>query len=382
MVKALAADSAFDAKVCVTAQHRQMLDQVLDIFAIRPDFDLNLMRPGQDLSDITSSVLLGMRDVFKQWQPDLVLVHGDTSSALMAAMAAFYLNIPVGHVEAGLRSGNMREPFPEEMNRTVIGRLARWHFAPTVQAVDNLRSEGISQGVEQVGNTVVDAVQWAAAHLHQLKVQGHALDVPALNWLIESGCVGMMLVTAHRRENWEYMASIAQSVQDILSERQELAVVWPLHPNPAVQQSVRSVYEAAPAHIRSRWLLTDPLDYAPMVALMVQADVLLTDSGGIQEEGASLHKPVLVLRNVTERPELIRCGAGKLVGTERATVVRETLRLLQNSVERHAMQEADNPFGDGKAAVRIAERLRSDWTNDAGSLPTTQQVRVLEASLV
>lgn len=363
-----------------TGQHGDQTSLPLyEFFGLQPRYRVQLERRKSGLGALSAELMEKLSEQFESLMPRAVLVHGDTSSALMAAMAAFYLNIPVGHVEAGLRSGNMREPFPEEMNRTVIGRLARWHFAPTVQAVDNLRHEGICQGVEQVGNTVVDAVQWAAAHLHQLKEQGHALDVPALNWLAESGCDSLVLVTAHRRENWECMASIAQSVQDILSERKELAVVWPLHPNPAVQQSVRSVYGAAPAHIRSRWLLTEPLDYAPMVALMVQADVLLTDSGGIQEEGASLHKPVLVLRNVTERPELIRCGAGKLVGTERATVVRETLCLLQNAAERHAMQEADNPFGDGKAAIRIAERLQSDLVDDpSSSLFTTQQARVQE----
>ena len=327
---------------------------------------------------MSAELIDNLAEQFEALKPRAVLVHGDTSSALMAALAAFYLHIPVGHVEAGLRSGNMREPFPEEMNRSVIARLARWHFAPTTEAVSNLRREGISQGVEQVGNTVVDAVQWAALHLHQLKLAGCALDTQALRWLANSGCAGLVLVTAHRRENWDSMESIAQSVQEILNARQELAVVWPLHPNPAVQRSVRGVYDAAPADIQRRWLLTEPLEYAPMVALMVQADLLLTDSGGIQEEGVSLHKPVLVLRNVTERPELIHCGAGKLVGTQREVVVRETLNLLQNAAERHAMQLAANPFGDGKSAQRIAERLCQDLAGDAAAVEQTSAT-MLEA---
>lgn len=355
-------------EVLHTGQHDDQTSLPLyQFFGLEPHHRLQLARSKPGLGALSAELMDQISNQFEKLQPRAVLVHGDTSSALMAALAAFYLHIPVGHVEAGLRSENMREPFPEEMNRSVIGRLACWHFAPTAQAVENLRREGIEQGVEQVGNTVVDAVQWAAMHLHQLQVSGQELDVPALRWLAESGCARLVLVTAHRRENWEQMVPIAQSVQDILAAQQDLAMVWPLHPNPAVQQSVRSVYEAASPDVRRRWLLTDPLKYATMVALMVQADVLLTDSGGIQEEGVSLHKPVLVLRNVTERPELIQCGAGKLVGTDRSVVVNETLNLLQNSVERHAMQQAVNPFGDGHAAQRIAERLRQDLAGEAAS---------------
>lgn len=358
-----------------TGQHGDQTSLPLyQFFGVQPHYSLSLTRHKPGLGALSAELMDKLSEQLESVSPSAVLVHGDTSSAFMAALAAFYLHIPIGHVEAGLRSGNMREPFPEEMNRSMIGRLARWHFAPTQQAVENLRNEGIRQGVEQVGNTVVDAVQWAAMHLHQLKVQGHAPDVPALRWLADSGCASLVLVTAHRRENWESMASIAQSVQEILAARPELGVVWPLHPNPAVQQTVRGVYDAAPANIQSRWLLTEPLEYAPMVAFMVQADVLLTDSGGIQEEGVSLHKPVLVLRNVTERPELIRCGAGKLVGTDPTTVVGETLRLLQNSAERHAMQQAENPFGDGQAAKRIAERLRLDLARGQVAAATTAAI--------
>lgn len=355
-------------EVLHTGQHGDQTSLPLyQFFGLQPRHRLQLARSKPGLGALSAELVDQISDQFGKLRPRAVLVHGDTSSALMAALAAFYLHVPVGHVEAGLRSGNMREPFPEEMNRSVIGRLARWHFAPTAQAVANLRREGIEQGVEQVGNTVVDAVQWAAMHLHQLQVAGQAPNVPALRWLADSGCASLVLVTAHRRENWEQMAPIAQFVQDILAARQDLAVIWPLHPNPAVQHSVRSVYEAASPDIRRRWLLTDPQEYAPMVALMVQADVLLTDSGGIQEEGVSLNKPVLVLRNVTERPELIQCGAGKLVGTDRQVVVSETLSLLQNSAQRHAMQQATNPFGDGHAAQRIAERLRQDVAGDVAA---------------
>lgn len=339
-----------------TGQHDETTSRPLyQFFGLEPRYQVQLERRKPTLAALSSELLEKLSDVFTSIQPAAVLVHGDTSSALMAALAAFYQNIPIGHVEAGLRSGSLTEPFPEEMNRSVIGRLARWHFSPTTQAVENLQREGITENVLQVGNTVVDAVQWAAKH-----VQEQATHIAAFDWWQQSGCRELIVVTAHRRENWDNMNEIAHAVVDLLTQQTSLAVVWALHPNPAVQNVVRAVYAASSETVRQRWLLTEPLNYPAMVALMSHADVLLTDSGGIQEEGVSLHKPVLVLRNVTERPELIECGGGILVGTQRDDVVQQTLYVLNEPQIRQDMQSAVNPFGDGHTADYIAKRLVQD----------------------
>ncbi len=352
VVKALAADSAFDAKVCVTAQHRQMLDQVLDIFAIRPDFDLNLMKPGQDLSDITSNVLLGMRDVFKQWQPDIVLVHGDTTTTLAASLSAYYARIRVGHVEAGLRTGDKYAPWPEEMNRRLAASLTDIHFAPTEKARANLLREGIDpQTIHVTGNTVIDAlldvverVRTDAALQSRLASQFHFIN-PAKR---------LILVTGHRRENFGAgFENICHALRDIAA-RGDVQIVYPVHLNPNVQEPVRRILDGVPdIH------LIAPLDYLPFIYMMDRSALLITDSGGIQEEAPSLGKPVLVMRDTTERPEAVDAGTVKLVGTDRATIVREANRLLDDATAYDLMARAHNPYGDGQAASRIRQILTS-----------------------
>ncbi len=352
VVKALAANSAFDAKVCVTAQHRQMLDQVLDIFAIRPDFDLNLMKPGQDLSDITSNVLLGMRDVFKQWQPDLVLVHGDTTTTLAASLSAYYARIRVGHVEAGLRTGDKYAPWPEEMNRRLAASLTDIHFAPTEKARANLLREGIDpQTIHVTGNTVIDAlldvverVRTDAALQSRLASQFDFIN-PAKR---------LILVTGHRRENFGAgFENICHALRDIAA-RGDAQIVYPVHLNPNVQEPVRRILDGVPdIH------LIAPLDYLPFIYMMDRSVLLITDSGGIQEEAPSLGKPVLVMRDTTERPEAVDAGTVKLVGTDRATIVREAHRLLDDATAYDIMARAHNPYGDGQAATRIRQILTS-----------------------
>ncbi|HMV16864.1 MAG TPA: UDP-N-acetylglucosamine 2-epimerase (non-hydrolyzing) [Nitrospira sp.] len=350
VVKALAEHPDFEAKVCVTAQHRQMLDQVLDIFAIRPDFDLNLMKPGQDLSDITSNVLLGMRDVYRQWQPDIVLVHGDTTTTLAASLSAYYAKVRVGHVEAGLRTHNKYSPWPEEMNRRLAGAVTDLHFAPTAMAHANLLREGTAADTIHItGNTVIDAlldvvnrVRTDGELKHRFESQFNFLD-PAKR---------LILVTGHRRENFGAgFENICQALADIAS-RGDVQVVYPVHLNPNVQEPVRRILSGmADVH------LIEPQDYLPFVYLMDRSSFLITDSGGVQEEAPSLGKPVLVMRDTTERPEAVEAGTVKLVGTERATIVREANRLLDDAAAYDAMARAHNPYGDGKAAARIRDIL-------------------------
>lgn len=351
VVKALAADPAFDAKVCVTAQHRQMLDQVLDIFAVRPDFDLNLMQPGQDLSDITSNVLLGMRAVYAQWTPDMILVHGDTTTTLAASLSAYYAKIQVGHVEAGLRTFNKYSPWPEEMNRRLTGAIADTHFAPTEKARANLLREGTApERIHVTGNTVIDAllgvvdrVRADEALRNRFEGQFDFLD-PAKR---------MILVTGHRRENFGAgFENICQALAEI-ARRGDVQIVYPVHLNPNVQEPVRRILSKAPGVI-----LLEPQDYLPFVYLMDRSALIITDSGGIQEEAPSLGKPVLVMRDTTERPEAVDAGAVKLVGTDRIAIVREARRLLDDSAAYEAMACVHNPYGDGKAAARIRDILK------------------------
>jgi len=352
VVQALASDGAIDAKVCVTAQHRQMLDQVLDIFGIRPDFDLDLMKPGQDLSDITSNVLLGMRKVFSAWTPDIVLVHGDTTTTLGASLAAYYAKVKVGHVEAGLRTHNKYSPWPEEMNRRLTGSVTDIHFAPTAQAHTNLINEGTAPDTIHItGNTVIDALLDVVARLKADEALRRGFDA---RFSFIDPHKRLVIVTGHRRENFGAgFENICLSLRDIAS-RGDVQVVYPVHLNPNVQEPVRRILSCvADVH------LIEPLDYLPFVYLMDRSTLVVTDSGGIQEEAPSLGKPVLVMRDTTERPEALDAGTVKLVGTDRATIVREANHLLDDPVAYESMARAHNPYGDGKAATRIRSILKS-----------------------
>lgn len=349
--KALSKNSAFEAKLCVTAQHRQMLDQVLDVFGLQPDFDLNLMKAGQDLSDITSNVLLGMRDVYKQWTPDLILVHGDTTTTLAASLSAYYAKVRVGHVEAGLRTGNKYSPWPEEMNRRITGAITDIHFAPTEQAKANLLREGTAPELIHVtGNTVIDALLDVVSRVRN----DTALSTRfAEQFSFIDPSKRMVLVTGHRRENFgEGFENICHALVEIAS-RGDVQVVYPVHLNPSVQEPVRRILTGIPNIV-----LLEPQDYLPFVYLMDRSTLLLTDSGGVQEEAPSLGKPVLVMRDTTERPEAVDAGTVKLVGTNKSVIVRETNHLLDNADAFNAMSRAHNPYGDGKASERIGNILR------------------------
>ncbi len=338
LVKALAARSDLVGRVAVTAQHRQMLDQVLDLFDITPDYDLDLMQPGQRLEDLTGRVLTHLAAVFEDCKPDLVLVQGDTTTAFAAALGAFYRQIPVGHVEAGLRTGDRYNPFPEEMNRLLVTQLATLHFAPTPTAQEACRRSGIpDDAIFLTGNTVIDALLEVADRV----------PTPA-----EAGRV--LLVTAHRRENWgDPMLQIFGAVRDLVEARPDLRAVVPVHLNPIVQEAARRVLGG-----HERVSLIAPLDYAPFVAAMKVATLILTDSGGVQEEAPSLGKPVLVLRTTTERPEAVDAGTVRLVGVRREDIVREASRLLDDPGEYRRMANAVNPYGDGRATARIVEAIR------------------------
>lgn len=352
VVKALAADDAFEAKVCVTAQHRQMLDQVLDIFAIKPDFDLNLMKPGQDLSDITSNVLLGMREVYRQWVPDIVLVHGDTTTTLAASLSAYYARIKVGHVEAGLRTHNKYSPWPEEMNRRITGAITDLHFAPTEKARANLLAEGISDNhIHVTGNTVIDALLNVVDRVRlDTSLQTRFADQFDF---IDPG-KRLILVTGHRRENFgQGFENICEALAQ-LAQRGDVQILYPVHLNPNVQEPVSRILGQVPNVI-----LIEPQDYLPFVYLMDRSTLLITDSGGVQEEAPSLGKPVLVMRDTTERPEAVDAGTVKLVGTDSAVIVREANLLLDDSAAYETMARAHNPYGDGKAAMRISDVIKA-----------------------
>lgn len=332
--------------VCVTGQHRQMLDPFLRLFQIEADYDLDIMKPGQSLTEITTAVLTRLKEVLLSLRPDLLLVQGDTTTALAGALAAFYEKIPVGHVEAGLRTGNLMMPWPEEMNRKLISSLATWHFAPTQRAKENLQKEGIQKGIFVTGNTVIDALFFT---LQQLK-NHPALRTRSFDFLDPRR--KLILVTGHRRENFgEGFASICQALRRI-AERSDVQIVYPVHLNPQVQGPVRSIL-ANRDHIH----LIEPLDYLDFVFLMDLSYLILSDSGGIQEEAPSLGKPVLVMREVTERPEAVEAGTVLLVGTDEERIVRETERLLDDSSLYLSMAHAHNPYGDGHAAERIIQEI-------------------------
>ncbi len=351
VVRALSAANQWEIKVCVTAQHRQMLDQVLDLFNIKPDFDLNLMKPGQNLTDITSNVLIGMRDVFKKWRPDLVLVHGDTTTAMAASLAAFYAKISLAHVEAGLRSHDIYSPWPEEMNRRLVGRVASLHFAPTETARANLLAEGCAdESIYVTGNTVIDALINVVERINTDATLKHQLS-ERFAFLQEDK--RLILVTGHRRENFgQGFESICKALLEI-ADRDDVEIVYPVHLNPNVQEPVRRILGDCP-----RIHLIEPLDYLPFVYLMNRAHILLTDSGGIQEEAPSLGKPVLVMRDTTERPEAVAAGTVKLVGTDVVRIVSEITRLMDDQQEYQRMSYTHNPYGDGLSSSRICKILQ------------------------
>ncbi len=350
VVRALSAAKQWEVKVCVTAQHRQMLDQVLDLFDIKPDFDLNLMKPGQDLTDITSNVLIGMRDVFNQWKPGLVFVHGDTTTAMAASLAAFYAKIPVAHVEAGLRTHDIYSPWPEELNRRIVGRVSSLHFAPTDTARANLLAESCAdESIYVTGNTVIDALLNVVERINTDATLNQQLGE---RFAFLQKDKRLILVTGHRRENFgQGFEDICKALREI-AERDDVEIVYPVHLNPKVQEPVRRILGDCP-----RIHLIEPLDYLPFVYLMNRAHILLTDSGGIQEEAPSLGKPVLVMRDTTERPEAVAAGTVKLVGTDVVRIVSETTRLLDDQQEYQCMSHTHNPYGDGHAAERIASVL-------------------------
>jgi UDP-N-acetylglucosamine 2-epimerase (non-hydrolysing) len=358
VIKALAAEPAFDARVCVTGQHRQMLDQVLDLFSIRPDFDLNLMKPGQDLSDITSNVLLGMRDVYRQWMPDMVLIHGDTTTTLAASLSAYYAKVRIGHVEAGLRTHNKYSPWPEEMNRRLVGAVTDIHFTPTEKSRANLLLEGTSpDSIYVTGNTVIDALLNVVERLRHVSALRAGLDT-RFDFL--DAAKRLILVTGHRRENFGTgFENICYALRDIAS-RGDVEVVYPVHLNPNVQEPVRRILSKV-----TNVHLIEPLDYLPFVYLMDRSALLITDSGGVQEEAPSLGKPVLVMRDTTERPEAVEAGTVKLVGTDCAAIVTGANGLLDDPAAYERMARAHNPYGDGRAATRLCEILKFNYVSAA-----------------
>jgi UDP-N-acetylglucosamine 2-epimerase (non-hydrolysing) len=351
LVKALGEDSRFESRVCVTGQHREMLDQVLDLFDISPDHDLNIMKPGQDLTDVTCAILQGLREVLAQEKPDIVLVHGDTATTLATSLAAYYQQIPVGHVEAGLRTGNLYSPWPEEANRKLTGGLAALHFAPTATSKANLVKESIGDSrIVVTGNTVIDALLDVVQKLDrdQTLQQSLASRFPFLR----EGAK-LVLVTGHRRESFGGgFGRICEAIANVAAANPDVDLLYPVHLNPNVREPVRRLLDDL-----DNVHLIEPTDYLSFVYLMNRASVILTDSGGIQEEAPSLGKPVLVMRETTERPEAVDAGTVKLVGTHVDTIVNELSLLLKDDAAYKAMSFAHNPYGDGKACGRILDAL-------------------------
>ena len=352
----------FETIVCVTGQHREMLDQVLHLFEIKPDYDLNIMKQGQDLYDVTARVLVGMRDVLKEAQPDVVLVHGDTTTSTAAALAAFYQQIPVGHVEAGLRTHNIYSPWPEEMNRLITGRIATYHFSPTQLSRQNLLAENVSDGAITVtGNTVIDALYWV---VDKIKKDG-ALNAELQGLLASAGYdvnrladgKKLVLITGHRRENFgDGFIHMCTAIKDLTQKYPEVDFVYPMHLNPNVRKPIHEVFGEDLSNLGNMFFI-EPLEYLSFVYLMEKSAIVLTDSGGIQEEAPGLGKPVLVMRDTTERPEALEAGTVKLVGTDYDKIVSEVSALLDNQEYYDAMSKAVNPYGDGLACGRILEKL-------------------------
>jgi len=357
VVKALKNDVFFDSKVCVTAQHREMLDQVLSLFEIEPDYDLNIMKPDQSLTDLTSRLLIAIELVISEWRPDIVLVHGDTTTTFSASLAAFYQQIPVGHVEAGLRSGCINSPWPEEANRKLTATLASVHFAPTNKAKESLHKEGVLESsVFVTGNTVIDALLEVVSYIEKnpLVSDGLKQRIPELNPNNK-----LILVTGHRRENFgQGFENICNAIAQLIDEFQDVEFVYPVHLNPNVQKPIKRILGDT-----KRVHLIEPLDYLPFVALMKRAHLILTDSGGIQEEAPSLGKPVIVMRDNTERSEAVAAGTVKLVGTDESSIIEEIRRLLTDEAAYKKMSAAHNPYGDGMASSRIVEHLKTTYKN-------------------
>ena len=352
LVKALAGKTSIDSRVCVTAQHRQMLDQVLELFEITPDYDLNVMKPGQTLSGITSEILTRLEPVLTEFQPDLVLVHGDTSTTFAATLAAYYQRIAVGHVEAGLRTGNIYSPWPEEANRKLTGALANLHLAPTELSQQNLLREGVDQDTIHVtGNTVIDALLWVNKKLR---------SDPGLNQSLRDRFpflrddARLVLITGHRRENFgDGFERICAAIRTLASDFPDVDFLYPVHLNPNVREPVGRILQGV-CNVH----LIEPQEYLPFVYLMTRSHIILTDSGGIQEEAPSLGKPVLVMRDTTERPEAVAAGTVKLVGTDGQQIIGAVTTLLTNELEYNRMSYSHNPYGDGKACERICDIIK------------------------
>ncbi|MCW2488208.1 UDP-N-acetylglucosamine 2-epimerase (non-hydrolyzing) [Candidatus Symbiopectobacterium sp. NZEC127] len=352
LVYALAQDEAFESKICVTAQHREMLDQVLRLFAITPDYDLNIMQPGQGLSEVTCRILEGLEPVLTAFKPDLVLVHGDTTTTMAASLAALYQRIPVAHVEAGLRTGNLYSPWPEEANRKLTGHLATYHFAPTERARDNLLRENLGdRQILVTGNTVIDALFWVRDRILGDETLRHALDT---HYGFLDANKKLILVTGHRRENFgDGFERICTALASIARRHPEAQILYPVHLNPNVREPVNRILSGI-----DNVFLIAPQEYLPFVYLMNRSYLILTDSGGIQEEAPSLGVPVLVMRETTERPEAVDAGTVRLVGTEVATILDAVSQLLTDNAAYQAMSRAHNPFGDGTACQRIIAALK------------------------
>lgn len=354
---------SFETIVCVTGQHRQMLDQVLQLFDIKPQYDLNIMKQGQDLYDVTARVLVGMRDVLKEAQPDVVLVHGDTTTSMAAALAAFYQQIPVGHVEAGLRTHNIYSPWPEEMNRQITGRIAEYNFAPTPLSRQNLLEEKVNESsITVTGNTVIDALYWVVNKIkddkslndeltNKLKSAGY--DINRLN-----NGKKLVLITGHRRENFgDGFINMCTAIRDLTNKYPDVDFVYPMHLNPNVRKPIHEVFGEDLSNLGNMFFI-EPLEYLEFVFLMEKCTIVLTDSGGIQEEAPGLGKPVLVMRDTTERPEALDAGTVKLVGTNYDKIVAEVSMLIEDNNYYDKMSKAVNPYGDGLACGRIVERLK------------------------
>lgn len=357
LVKALEDEPLIVSKVCVTAQHREMLDQVLDMFDITPDYDLNLMKPGQDLYDITSNVLLGLKGVLSGFEPDVVLVHGDTTTTSAASLAAFYQKIKIGHVEAGLRTGNIYSPWPEEANRQITGVLANYHFAPTETSKTNLLKENKDdKNIIVTGNTVIDALLLALDKIeNNPNLKKRIIDHINTQYQLEEN-KKIILVTGHRRENFgQGFINICEALKEIALSNPEIDIVYPVHLNPNVQEPVKALLSNV-----SNVYLIKPLEYESFIYMMSKSYFIITDSGGVQEEAPSLGKPVLVMRDTTERPEAVDAGTVKLVGTNKNKIIEEAQLLLDSSEEYSKMSKAHNPYGDGHACEKIVEFLRGN----------------------
>ncbi|WP_415225754.1 non-hydrolyzing UDP-N-acetylglucosamine 2-epimerase [Psychromonas sp.] len=364
LVDALKKQPGIDAKVCVTAQHREMLDQVLELFSITPDYDLNIMQPGQSLSDVTTNILSGLEPILKEFRPDLILVHGDTSTTLSTSLAAFYQQIPIGHVEAGLRTGDLNSPWPEEGNRRLTSAITQLHFAPTESAKANLLREGISaDNIEVTGNTVIDALMQVTSKLkNNTQLSSTLADkFPQLD-----ANKKLILVTGHRRESFGGgFERICEALADIASRHSNVQIIYPVHLNPNVREPVNRIL----CNLDNIHLI-EPQDYLPFVYLMDKAHLILTDSGGIQEEAPSLGKPVLVMRDVTERPEAVAAGTVQLVGTDKNNIINTVEKLLQDEVIYSRMSRAHNPYGDGQSCQKIINRIMHYFVTQKAEVAT------------